>query len=149
MNCVIKNETKHKEYDEYFPLIEEYFKKTLKHLKKEGNYVISLILVGPIKIKRINRDYRHIDKVTDVISFALMDTEDDYILPTDEIELGDIFINANRIKSQAFDYGHSEKREFIFLFVHGLLHCLGYDHMEEDDEKVMIALQKEILGDLR
>ena len=137
-----------KDYEIYYPLIEEYYLKTLKVLKLKDEYELSLVLVGPVSIRRINRDYRNIDRVTDVISFALRDNDEGFeeIYP---IELGDIFININRVKSQALEYGHSEKREFVFLFVHGLLHLLGYDHMTKKDEEVMFGIQKKIVGDLR
>lgn len=145
----IVNKTKNNDLKKYYRLIDEYYYKALKVLKKEDKYDLSIILVGPISIKRINRDYRNIDKVTDVISFALLDTYDGYESPTEEVELGDIFININRVQSQAKEYGHSQKREFVFLFVHGLLHLFGYDHMNEKDEKVMFSLQKKIIGDLK
>ncbi len=143
----IINRTKYSDFKDFYPLIEEYYRKTLKMLKLQDEYALSLVICGPITIRRINREYRNIDKVTDVISFALLDDgeEIDYV---DEIELGDIFINRDRVKSQALDYGHSEKREFVFLFVHGLLHLLGYDHMDPEDEKVMFGLQKKIIGNL-
>ena len=128
-------------------MIEEYYQKTLKTLKMKDNYAVSLIICGPVTIKRINRQYRDIDKVTDVISFALLDNEET-VEYEDVIELGDIFINRDRVYSQAYDYEHSIKREFVFLFVHGLLHLLGYDHMTPEDEKRMFALQKKIIGDL-
>lgn len=66
----------------------------------------------------------------------------------EEAELGDIFINVQAVKTQAEEYGHSQHREVCFLFTHGLLHLLGYDHMEEADEKVMFSLQDEILDEL-
>ena len=128
-------------------MIEEYYQKTLKTLKMKDNYAVSLIICGPVTIKRINRQYRDIDKATDVISFALLDNEET-VEYEDVIELGDIFINRDRVYSQAYDYEHSIKREFVFLFVHGLLHLLGYDHMTPEDEKRMFALQKKIIGDL-
>jgi len=144
----IVNKTKDKSFEEFYPLINKYYKKTLNLLELDDNYDLSLIIVGPITIKRINKDYRKIDKVTDVISFALCDSEDG--CPIDQnIELGDIFINKNRVFSQAIDYEHSVKREFVFLFVHGLLHLLGYDHMNLEDEKVMFGLQKKIIGNLK
>lgn len=144
----IVNRTKYSDFNEFFPLIDKYYKKTLKVLQIEDKYALSLIIVGPKTIRTINRDYRNIDKETDVISFALLDDNDIY---EDEgiIELGDIFINRNRVLSQAKEYGHSETREFVFLFVHGLLHLLGYDHMKLEDEKVMFALQKKIVGNLK
>ena len=115
-----------------------------------GNYEISLILVDEKEIQRINREYRKIDKVTDVISFAEIDDENSFdFLEDEDIYLGDIFINVKRVYSQAKDYGHSFKREFVFLFIHGVLHCLGYDHIEKDDELKMIEAQKLIVGDLK
>ena len=147
MNIV--NKTKYQDLKDFYPLVEKYYKKTLKVLELEDIYDFSLIIVGPRKIREINRDYRNIDSETDVISFAMLDDfEEEYVIE-DRVELGDIFINRNRVLSQAKEYEHSIKREFIFLFVHGLLHLFGYDHMEKKDEKKMFALQKEILGSLK
>lgn len=148
MKCYIRNETKDTVLKEYYPLIRSYFKKAFKVLDMQGNYEITLILTDPENIQRINREYRHIDKVTDVISFAEIDGEDFDYHDDDVIYLGDIFINIERVKSQAKEYEHSIKREFVFLFIHGLLHCLGYDHMIREDEIVMIEKQKMIIGEL-
>lgn len=144
----VVNKTKYSDFKRYYPLLEQYYQKTLNTLKLKDKYVLSLIIVGPRTIQKINRDYRNIDKVTDVISFALLDSGDDMEFDG-AIELGDIFINRNRVLSQAKEYGHSKKREFVFLFVHGLLHLLGYDHMNKKDEKKMFDLQKKIIGDLK
>ena len=144
----IINQTKYNDFKEYYPLLEEYYNKTLKVLGKTDDYALSLIIVGPISIHKINREYRNIDRVTDVISFALLDS-DDPVQYEDDVELGDIFINRKRVLSQAEEYGHSVKREFVFLFVHGLLHLLGYDHMTPEDEEEMFGLQKKIVGDLK
>lgn len=144
----IINKTKYNDLKEYYPLLEEYYRKTLKTLVIEDDYILSLVICGPVSIRKINREYRGIDAVTDVISFALLD-DDDMVEYEDCVELGDIFINRNRVFSQAEEYSHSVKREFIFLFVHGLLHLLGYDHMNEEDEKRMFSLQKKIVGDLK
>lgn len=144
----IVNKTKYNDFESFYPLLDKYLKKTLKTLKLEDKYVLSLIIVGPRTIKTINRDYRKIDRETDVISFALLDSGEEMEFDG-MIELGDIFINRNRVLSQAKEYGHSTKREFVFLFVHGLLHLLGYDHMNPKDEKKMFALQKKIVGDLK
>lgn len=144
----IVNKTKYKDLKKYYPLLNEYYVKTLKQLKLKDNYALSLIIVGPRKIKEINRDYRSINAITDVISFALLDSGEDNEYDG-AIELGDIFINRDRVISQAKEYGHSTKREFVFLFVHGLLHLLGYDHMNAKDEKKMFTLQKKIVGDLK
>ena len=144
----IINKTKYHDLDEYYPMLEEYYEKTLKVLELSDDYVLSVIICGPITIRRINRDYRQKDSVTDVISFALLDSDEDMEYD-EQIELGDIFINRNRVLTQAEEYEHSVRREFVFLFVHGLLHLLGYDHMNEEDEKIMFALQKKITRDLR
>ena len=144
----IINKTKYNDFKRYYKLLDEYYRKTRKVLKLDDNYALSLIIVGPRAIKAINRDYRKIDKETDVISFASLDDGLDNVYDG-VVELGDIFINRNRVLSQAKEYGHSIKREFIFLYVHGLLHLLGYDHMKPEDEKKMFALQKKIIGDLK
>jgi probable rRNA maturation factor len=129
------NETELK-VKEYINLIKKVFK-TIKE-KKEFN----IIFVDNEEIQRINREFRKIDKVTDVISFALCDDKD--LIQTHE--LGDIFICLNRAFEQADDYGHSITREVAFLAVHGYLHLCGYDHMNEEDEKLMFAKQDEILN---
>ena len=144
----IVNKSRYNDLKDYYPYLEEYYQKTLEILQIEDNYVLSLIICGPITIKRINREYRNKDAVTDVISFALLDNED-AVEYEDCIELGDIFINRQRVFSQAKEYGHSVKREFVFLFVHGLLHLLGYDHMNKEDEEKMFSLQRQIVGDLK
>ena len=92
----------------------------------------------------VNKEYRNIDRETDVISFAL---EDDKTFNRSDIRiLGDIYISIDKARSQSVEYGHSLKRELYFLAVHGLLHLLGYDHMKEEDEKVMFGKQEEILS---
>ena len=142
--------TRKKELSEFFDDINEYYRKTLDVLDIKDEMDLSLIIVGKTKIRNINRDYRNIDRVTDVISFANIDSDDyDYLSEDGEVNLGDIFINVDRVKSQAKKYGHSIKREFMFLFVHGMLHLLGYDHMEKEDEKIMFSLQDRIIGELK
>ena len=104
----------------------------------------SVIIVDNERIHKINKEYRGIDRPTDVISFALEDSEgvelENYRI------LGDIYISIDEVKEQAKSYGHSERRELAFLTVHGFLHLLGYDHMEPDEEKIMFAKQEEILN---
>lgn len=129
------NETKEKT-KEYEKLIKNVFKNF--NNKKEFN----IIFVSKEEIQKINREYRKIDKVTDVISFALCDDKD--IIQTDE--LGDIFICVDRAIEQADEYGHSVTREMAFLAVHGYLHLCGYDHMTPEDEKIMFEKQDEILN---
>ena len=104
----------------------------------------SIIIVDNKRIHEINKEYRGIDRPTDVISFALEDSEgvelENYRI------LGDIYISIDKVKEQAKEYGHSEKRELAFLTVHGFLHLLGYDHMEKEEEKIMFGKQEEILN---
>lgn len=119
-------------------------KRTLKH-EKVKNAFFSIIFVDEKEIQKINKEYRKIDKVTDVISFAF---EDNNSLQYNDIRvLGDIYICIPRMIEQAHDYGHSVKRELSFLTVHGLLHLLGYDHMKKEDEEIMFAKQELILNE--
>lgn len=113
-------------------------------LSLPDTYEISVTFVRSRTIHKINNDYRGIDRPTDVISFAIRDDLDEFETEA-ESDLGDIFINIDYARRQAREYGHSEKRELGFLFTHGLLHCLGYDHMTPEDEKEMFALQEKIL----
>lgn len=106
------------------------------------NKEFNIIFVDDDYIQTINRDYRNIDRVTDVISFALCDDPNNEF----ENELGDIFIDLDQAIRQADDYGHSIEREVAFLAVHGYLHLCGYDHMTKEDEEVMFKKQDEILA---
>ncbi|MBQ6476990.1 MAG: rRNA maturation RNase YbeY [Bacilli bacterium] len=116
-------------------------------LKKENldNITFNVIIVDNDYIHKINKEYRKIDRETDVITFALED-EDSVKVPGDVRVLGDIYISYDRVKSQALEYGHSEKRELCFLAVHGFYHLLGYDHMTKEEEKVMFGKQEEVLS---
>ena len=104
----------------------------------------NLIIVDNEYIHELNKNYRGIDRETDVITFALED-EDTLIMPDDQRILGDIYISIDKAKQQAIEYGHSLLRELSFLAVHGFYHLLGYDHMTEEDEKVMFKKQEEVL----
>ena len=119
----------------------------LKTLGIEYDVEVSCVLVDDERIHEINREYRHIDRSTDVISFAMEDNDQFYVegMPR---TLGDIFISVDHAKKQAEEYGHSLRREMCFLFTHGILHLLGYDHMTDEQEKEMFGLQDEILGAL-
>ena len=112
--------------------------------EKLENVSFNLIIVDNDYIHELNKTYRNIDRETDVITFALED-EDTLIMPSEERILGDIYISIDRAKSQAKDYGHSLLRELSFLAVHGFYHLLGYDHMTEEDEKIMFKKQEEVL----
>ena len=143
------NQTEESEWESYAEDFQKISEKTSKVLRTAYESSCSVVFVTPDAIQEINRDYRSIDKPTDVISFALKDSEEDYMI-SEEIdeELGDIFINIEAIVKQASEYGHSMRREVCFLFTHGLLHLLGYDHMEQEEERVMFALQDDILYDI-
>lgn len=130
------------DYKEY-NILYKVLKRTLK-LEKVKNAFFSVVLVDENKIQELNREYRKIDKVTDVISFAFEDN--DKRVYNNIRVLGEIYICIPRMKEQAVLYGHSEVRELAFLGVHGLLHLLGYDHMEKDDEKEMFGKQELILN---
>lgn len=112
--------------------------------KKLDNLEFNVIFVDNEYIHKLNKEYRGIDRPTDVITFALEDGE--------EVDLnawrilGDIYISIDKAKEQAIEYGHPFLRELAFLTVHGFLHLLGYDHMNKEDEKIMFNEQEEILN---
>ena len=112
--------------------------------QKLDNLEFNIIIVDNEYIHKLNRDYRGIDRPTDVISFAFEDNND--LVYNGIRMLGDIFICIPQMKRQAESYSHSEKRELSFLAVHGLLHLLGYDHIEKEDEEVMFKKQDELLN---
>ena len=117
-----------------------------KAMEKEGleNTSFNLIIVDNEYIHELNRNYRNIDRETDVITFALED-EDSLVVGSDERILGDIYISIDKARSQAEEYGHGLLRELAFLAVHGFYHLLGYDHMTKEDEEVMFKKQEEVL----
>ena len=125
-----------KEIDE----LNEYTKYLLDYMKIDASF--SIIIVDNEKIHEINKEYRNVDRPTDVISFALEENED---YEVKERLLGDIYISIDKVYEQAKEYGHSVKRELFFLVTHGFLHLLGYDHMKKEDEEIMFPLQEEIL----
>ncbi len=108
------------------------------------NVSFNLIIVDNSYIHELNKNYRGIDRETDVITFALED-EDSIVLPDSERVLGDIYISIEKARSQAEEYGHGLLRELSFLAVHGFYHLLGYDHMTKEDESVMFGKQEEVL----
>ena len=140
--------------DETGQVSEEIKKQTLELLdfaaqklgKKDKEMAVTFVTNE--RSHELNLEYRDTDRPTDVISFAIQDDMSDMWIEEDQYELGDIFINVQAIRDQAKAYGHSIRREACFLFCHGLLHLMGYDHMKEEDEKVMFALQDEILDEL-
>lgn len=104
----------------------------------------NLIIVDNEYIHELNKNYRGIDRETDVITFALED-DDTMVLPDSFRVLGDIYISIDKAKSQANEFNHSLLRELSFLAVHGFYHLLGYDHMTKEDEEVMFKKQEEVL----
>ena len=146
IDFVFANEVENFEnnYEQDFTAIIE---QALKTLGIEDDVEVSCVLVDDERIHEINREYRHIDRSTDVISFAMEDNDQFYVegMPR---TLGDIFISVDHAKKQAEEYGHSLRREMCFLFTHGILHLLGYDHMTDEQEKEMFGLQDQILGAL-
>ena len=114
-------------------------------IEKVDNLEFNVIIIDNEKIHEINKTYRGIDRPTDVISFALEDFKD-ITYENNYRVLGDIYISIDKVKEQAKEYGHSEKRELAFLAVHGLLHLLGYDHMKKEEEKIMFDKQEMILN---
>lgn len=119
-------------------------------IKKENleHVIFNVIIVDNQYIHELNRNYRHIDRETDVITFALED-EKDMIMPDSERVLGDIYISIDKAKSQAEEYGHSLLRELTFLAVHGFYHLLGYDHISKEEEEVMFSKQEEVLHECK
>ncbi|MCR5655778.1 MAG: rRNA maturation RNase YbeY [Lachnospiraceae bacterium] len=122
---------------------------------------VNILITDKEGIREYNRTYRDIDKETDVLSFPAVDYDSpcdfSYVkkdpnaymdMDTNELILGDMILCAERVKEQALEYGHSELREFSFLLTHSLLHLLGYDHMEKEEERIMFAHQEDILKEL-
>ena len=141
--------SKFPEFDHYEETYLELMKITFSQLKIKCDPIVSLTFVDNKYIHKINKKYRHIDRPTDVISFAFLDAEDSYdkiLFSPGPVVLGDIYISLEKAKEQAEEYQHSLDRELCFLFVHGLLHLLGYDHMTNEEEKEMFALQDQILS---
>lgn len=143
MAIIINDEVKVK-YD-FKDIFDEIFKIVVDKLNLTKDYDFSVSFISDKKIREINSNYRNIDKETDVISFAMLDSEDIVNKDISDLDLGDIFISVDTALRQAESLNQSLEREIIFLFTHGLLHLLGYDHQSEEDEKVMFKLQEEII----
>ncbi len=146
MKTTLINQTENKDFISLRSKITKINSKVTQSLKLPLRFNYSIVLVNSEAIQIINRDYRKLDKPTDVISFAYNDGINDYNDFSDEI--GDIFINLDYVNKQALEYGHTPEREYLFLITHGVLHLLGYDHLNPNDEKIMFDLQKEILHDI-
>ena len=115
--------------------------------------IIQITLTNPENIRKLNKEYRNIDRETDVLSFPMFEKNEidlkikNQDFPNEDI-LGDMVISIQRVEEQAKEYGHSFKRELSYMVVHSFYHLMGYDHIEEDDKKVMRAKEEKILQKL-
>ena len=143
--------------EERIPSREPELMETLKRaaklcLKEEGNpderIEISLSLVSMEEIHELNNMYRQVDRPTDVLSFPMVEDFNEIEEDDEEILLGDVVICREQAREQAKEYGHSEERELTYLFVHSVLHLLGYDHMEDEEKKEMRAREEEVMTQL-
>ena len=138
---------------------EEIIKKVLKQcFKEEGlentKLSITIILTTPENIQKINKEYRNVDKATDVLSFPMFEKDElDEKIEKNNFEhediLGDIMISIEKVEEQAKEYGHSFEREFSYMLVHGFYHLMGYDHIQEKDKMLMRPKEEKILTDLK
>lgn len=132
-------------YKDDYSYLDDVINHTLEILDIKNAY-FSVIFIDDEKMHEMNKNYRGIDRTTDVLSFALEDNE---IIKQPIRELGDIFVSIPKMREQAIEYNHSEKRELSFLVCHGLLHLLGYDHTKgEEEERIQFGLQDRVLNDL-
>lgn len=148
--------------EEFINKLERVINFALKEEEVNVDCEISMLFVDNNEIKEINNDTRGIDRATDVLSFPMLDYEDKKVfkemylnkdfdetfLDGEELVLGDIVLSLERALEQSEEYNHSFEREACYLVVHSVLHLLGYDHMEEDEKKIMRKREEEILGKL-
>ncbi|QBO37319.1 rRNA maturation RNase YbeY [Periweissella cryptocerci] len=153
MDLALIDNTKEHVSDEHQQLVHDVLEFAGNYIKLPEDTEMSVTFMNNDEIQKYNRDYRGVDKPTDVISFAIEEEDDDdFALIMDEEMLedlgkniGDILISMDKVAEQAEFLGHSFERELGFLAVHGMLHLNGYDHMEASEEKEMFTLQKDIL----
>ena len=148
MTHLTDNRTDFELTEEMQKMLEKVCLESLEYEEFDTDCEISLSIVTNDEIHEINRQFRGIDSPTDVLSFPQLTFEggeEADVNENGEIVLGDIIISIDRAKEQAEEYGHSLKRELAFLAVHSMLHLMGYDHMEKDEEEDMFRRQKEIL----
>ena len=113
------------------------------------NYYINFILTTPDEIQKINNEFRKINKPTDVLSFPMFEKDEIYSKPEEIREtLGDIVISIERVEEQAKEYGHSFERELSYMVVHGFYHLMGYDHIEQEEKKIMREKEENVLEKL-
>ena len=139
---------------EYEPIIKKVIEKCFEEEKIQNSKLcMTIILTTPQNIRKINKEYRDIDKETDVLSFPMFEKDElDKKIENNDFEyedvLGDIVISIEKVKEQAEEYGHSFERELSYMLVHGFYHLMGYDHIEEEDKKVMRPKEEKILKSL-
>lgn len=141
------------EKKEYEELIEKVLKKCFEIENIEDkNFYMSIILTTPAEIRKLNKEYRNIDRETDVLSFPMYEKEELETVKKQKQEwkdtLGDIVISIERVEEQAKEYGHSFEREFAYMLVHGFYHIMGEDHIKEEDKKIMRAKEENVLSKL-
>lgn len=144
INILYSNEKNFKLTEKDEENIKQVIEKVLESENLDNKEIeISISIVDDEEIQELNRDYRGVDKVTDVLSFPLeMSFESQYIM------LGDIIINFNQLERQAEDLGHSNERELMYLTCHSILHLLGYDHIDDVDKEKMREREKYIMSSL-
>jgi len=161
MTILVENEVNRELDFDYEEVIKTVISKTLETENCPYETEVNVLLTGNEEIHEANKEFRGIDRPTDVLSFPMVDYEvpsdfscvdenpESYLNPeTDELLLGDIMISVDKVYEQANEYGHSPKREFAFLIAHSMLHLLGYDHIDEAERKVMEEKQEAILDAL-
>ena len=146
MEIYINNRQDKVEIDEnIYDILKEVIKECLILEGKSLNYEISLSFVDNKEIRALNREYRNVDRETDVLSFPM--GEEDFSVPLPL--LGDIIISAEKALEQSKEYGHSLLREISYLTAHSMFHLLGYDHMEEDEKEIMRQKEKDVMKKLK
>ena len=151
MTVLIDNRTDWVLDDEFERLFNDVVLESLKFEDFDTQCEVSISIVDNSEIKNINKQFRHIDKETDVLSFPQLTFEEGEVADVnenDEIILGDIIISIEKAISQAEEYGHGLRREIAFLTAHSMLHLMGYDHMESEERDIMFEKQEKILGNL-
>lgn len=143
------------ENKDYEKVIEKVLNKCFKEENLENSKLyITITLTNPENIRIINKQYRNIDRATDVLSFPMFEKEElDKKIQNNDFEhqdvLGDLIISIEKVKEQAEEYGHSFERELSYMVVHGFYHLMGYDHIKEEDKKIMRPKEEKILNDLQ
>ena len=139
------------ENEQYTEILNKVLKKCFEIEKLNNkNLYINIVLTTPKNIRKMNKEYRNIDKETDVLSFPMFEKEElenrNNLL---EDVLGDVVISIDRVKEQAIEYGHSFERELAYMVVHGFYHLMGYDHMKDEEKNIMREKEENVLGKLK